>query len=44
MTDFSYAELDAEVNSWLEEQSADYQRWALEAFIEECEDKAICLI
>ena len=43
MSDLSYAELDAEVHSWLEEQSADYQRWALEAFIEECEDKAPCL-
>jgi hypothetical protein len=34
-----YAELDAEVCSWLEEQDADYQRWAMEAFIEQADDE-----
>ena len=34
-----YSELSAEVCSWLEEQDADYQRWAMEAFVQQVEDE-----
>ena len=36
--DLSYADVDADILSWLEERSADEQRWALEAFIAQCEE------
>ncbi len=39
--DLRYADLDCEAYSWLQEQSSDYQRWAIEAFIKQLDDETL---